>query len=164
VTAGLTAVGLFLATVVGSMSWFFAVEAQVASHEFRFLGFRVLSSASGSVNVRGDCSVDVHMVSSLRGGASVVPVPPVVVSPVTASSWVVDLPRGNFKGLEESLMSLGELSCRLPFKVRLASLFFPLFESPGNVCGRVEVGGINDGASEPFVHAVFEGFDGSFVV
>jgi len=145
------------------VSLFFAVEAQVASHELRFLGFRVLSSASGSIDVRGDCGVDVHVVSSLRGGASVVSIPPVVVSSETASSWVVG-PRREFECLEESLTSLGELGCRLPFKVRLASLFFPLFECPRDVCGRVEVGGINDGASKAFIHGVLEGFDSSLVI
>jgi len=80
-------VGLFLATILGSMSLDFAVEAQVASHEFCFLGFGVLlSSTSGGVDAFSDCSVDVHMISSLRGGASIVLVPPVVVSSVTTSS------------------------------------------------------------------------------
>ena len=69
------------------------------------------------------------MISSLRGGASVVSVPPVVVPSVAASSWVVDLPRSEFKCLEESLTSLGELGCRLPFEMGFVSLFFPLFES-----------------------------------
>jgi len=102
------------------------------------------------------------VVSSLRGGASIIP--PIVVLSKTASSRVVSLPGGEFKCLEESLTSLGELSCHLPFKVRLASLFFPLFERPRDICGRVEVGGINDGASKAFVHAVFEGFDSSLVI
>jgi len=104
------------------------------------------------------------VISSLRGGASVVPIPPVVVSSETASSRVVGLPRSEFECLEESLTSLGELGCHLPFKVRLASLFFPLFECPRDICGRVEVGGINDGASESFVHGMFEGFNSSLVV
>jgi len=104
------------------------------------------------------------VISSLRGGASVVPVPPVVVSSETALSRVVGLPRREFECLEESLTSLGELGCRLPFKVRLASLFFLLFERPRDICGRVEVGGIYDGASESFVHSVLEGFDSSLVV
>jgi len=124
----------------------------------------MLLSTSSGVDVLSDCSVDVHMISSLRGGASVVPIPPVVVSSETASSRVVSLPGGEFKCLEESLTSLGELGCRLPFKVRLAGLFFPLFECPRDICGRVEVGGSNDGASESFVHSVFEGFDSSFVI
>jgi len=37
------------------------------------------------------------MISSLRGGVSIVFVPPIVVSPIAASSGVVDLPRGNVK-------------------------------------------------------------------
>jgi len=50
--AEVTAIGLFLATILGSVSLDFTVEAQVASHEFCFLGFGVLlSSASGSVDV-----------------------------------------------------------------------------------------------------------------
>jgi len=69
------------------------------------------------------------MISSLGGGASVVLVPPVVVSSVSASSWVIALPRGQFECLEESLTSLGELGCRLPFEMGFVSLFFPLFES-----------------------------------
>jgi len=104
------------------------------------------------------------MISSLRGGASVVFVPPVVVPSVTASSWVIDLPRSKFECLEESLTSLGELSCRLPFEMGFAGLFFPFFEGPGVFSGRVEVRGINDGASESLSHSVLEGFDGSFVI
>jgi len=51
-TAEVTAVSLFLVTILGSVPFDFAVEAQVASHKFRFLGFRVLlSSASSSVDV-----------------------------------------------------------------------------------------------------------------
>jgi len=163
-TAEVTAVSLFLATDVGSVSWFFAVEAQVASHEVRFLGLGVLLSTSSGIDVCGDCSVDVHMVSSLRGGALVVPVPPVVVPSVTASPRVVDLPRGEFEGLEESLTSLGELSCRLLFEMGFAGLFFPFFESPGDFGSGVVVGGINDGTSESLSHAVLEGFDSSLIV
>jgi len=140
----------------------FTVEAQVGLHEFRFLGFRVLlSSASGGIDV---CSVDVHMVSSLRGSALVVSVPPVVVPSVTASSWVIGLLRSKFECLEESLTSLGELSCRLPFEMGFAGLFFPLFESPGVFGGRVEGRGINDGASESLSHSMLEGFNSSLVV
>ena len=125
----------------------------------------MLSPASGSVDVRGDCGIDVHMISSLGCGASVVSVvPPVVVSSETTSSWVIGLPRREFESLEESLATLGELGCRLPFEMGLASLFFPLLKGPGDVCGRVEVWGINDGTGEPFVHAMFEGFDGSLVI
>ena len=51
-TAEVTAVSLFLATILGSVSLDFAVEARIASHEFCFLGFGVLlSSASGVVDV-----------------------------------------------------------------------------------------------------------------
>jgi len=51
-TAEVTVVSLFLATILGSVSLDFAVEAQVASYEFCFLGFRMLlSSASGGVDV-----------------------------------------------------------------------------------------------------------------
>jgi len=78
---------------------------------------------------------------ALRGGASVVPIPPVVVSSETASSRVVGLPRSEFECLEESLTSLGELGCRFPFKVGLASLFFPLFECPRDICGSVKAQG-----------------------
>jgi len=125
----------------------------------------MLLSTGGGIDVLGDCSINVHMVSSLRGGASVISIiPPVVVSSETASSWAVGLPRGEFKCLEESLTSLGELGCCLPFEMGLASLFFPLFKGPGDICGRVEVGGINDGASEFFVYSVLEGFDSSLVV
>jgi len=88
------------------------------------------------------------MISSLRGSASVVPVPPVAVPSVTTSSRVIDLPRGKFECLEESLTSLGELGCRLPFEMGFAGLFFPFFESPGDFSGRVVSGGINDGARE----------------
>jgi len=104
------------------------------------------------------------MISSLRGGASIVFVPPVVVSPITASSWVIDLPRGKFERLEESLTSLGELGCCLPFEMGFAGLFFLFFESPGNFSDRVIGGGINDGASESLSHSMLEGFYGSLVV
>jgi len=51
-TAEITAVCLFLATILGSVSLFFTIEARVASHKFRFLGFGVLlSSASGGIDV-----------------------------------------------------------------------------------------------------------------
>jgi len=161
-TAVVSAVCLFLATILGSVSLFFTVEAQVASYELRFLGLRVLlSSASGSVNVCGDGSVDVHMISSLRGSM-------LVVSPIVVSSLVVVPPiilfRGKLECLEESLMCLGELGCRLPFEMGFASLFFPLFEGPGDICSRVKVGGINDGASESFGHSVLQSFDGSLVI
>ena len=100
-TAEVTTVSLFLATILGSMSLDFAVEAGVASHEFRFLGFGVLlSSASNVVNVCGSSGIEIHIISSLGGGVSVVFVLPVVVPPITASSGVVDLPRGKFECLE----------------------------------------------------------------
>jgi len=104
------------------------------------------------------------MISSLRGGASIIFVPPVVVPSITASSWIVDLPRGQFECLEESLTSLGELGCRLPFEMGFAGLFFPLFEGPRVFSGRIESRGVNDGASESLSHSVLEGFDGSLVV
>ena len=50
-TTEVTVVGLFLATDISSVSLFFAIEAQIASHEFRFLGFGVLLSSGGSVDV-----------------------------------------------------------------------------------------------------------------
>jgi len=104
------------------------------------------------------------MISSLRGGALVVFVPPVVVSPIAASSGVVDLPRSKFECLEESLASLGELSCCLPFEVGFAGLFFLLFESPRVFSGGVEGGGINDGTSESLSRSMFESFYSSFVI
>jgi len=61
-------------------------------------------------------------------------------------------------------MCLGELGCCLPFEMGFAGLFFPLFEGPGDLCGRVEGGGINDGTSESFDHSVFEGFDSFLVI
>jgi len=98
----------------------------------------------------------------LRGGASVVFVSPVVVP--STSSWVIDLPRGKFECLEESLTFLGELGCCLPFEMGFAGLFFPFFESLGDFSGRVEGRGINDGASESLSHSMFEGFYGSLVI
>jgi len=82
------------------------------------------------------------MISSLRGGVLVIP--PVVVSSLVVVPPIVLL-GGKFECLEESLAFLGELSCHLPFEMGFAGLFFPLFEGPGDLCGRVEVGGINDG-------------------
>ena len=104
------------------------------------------------------------MVSSLRGGASVVFVLPIVVPPITVSSRVIDLLRGKFECLEESLASLGELSCCLPFEVGFAGLFFLLFESPRVFSGGVEGGGINDGTSESLSRSMFESFYSSFVI
>jgi len=104
------------------------------------------------------------MISSLRGSASVIFVLPIVVPSITASSRVIDLPRGKLECLEESLTSLGELGCHPPFEMGFAGLFFPFFESPGDFSGRVVGGGINDGASESLSHSVFEGFNGSFVI
>jgi len=104
------------------------------------------------------------MISSLGGGASVVFVPPVVVPPISTSSWVIDLPRGKFECCEESLTSLGELSCRFPFEMGFAGLFFPFFESPGDFSSRVKGRGVNDGASESLSHSVLECFDSSLVI
>ena len=104
------------------------------------------------------------MISSLRGGVSVVSVLPVVVSSITASSRVIVLPRREFECLEESLTLLGELGCRLPFEMGFVGLFFPLFESPGDFSGGVVSGGVNDGASESLSHSMLESFNGSFVV
>jgi len=61
-------------------------------------------------------------------------------------------------------MSLGELGCRLPFEMGFVGLFFPLFEGPRILSGRVEGGGINDSASESLSHSVLESFDSSFVI
>ena len=56
------AICCFLATILGAVSRYFAVEALIILHEFLFLGFGVLvSSATGGI--------DVHMISSLRGHA-----------------------------------------------------------------------------------------------
>jgi len=45
-------VSLFLATILGSVSFDFTVEARIASHKFRFLGFgMLLSSASDGIDV-----------------------------------------------------------------------------------------------------------------
>jgi len=104
------------------------------------------------------------MISSLRGGVLVVFVPPIVVPPIAASSGVVDLPRSKFECLKESLTSLGELGCRLPFEMGFVGLFFPFFESPGDFSSRVVGGGVNDGASESLSHSMLEGFDSSFVI
>jgi len=95
---------------------------------------------------------------------SVIFVPPVVVPSVTTFSRVVYLLRGKFECLEESLTSLGELSCRLPFEMGFAGLFFPFFESPGDSSGRIKGRGINDGASESLSHSMLESFDGSLVI
>jgi len=154
---------LFLATILGSVSLFFAIEAQVASHELHFLGLGVLLfSASSSVNVCGDSSVDVHMISSLRG--SMLVVSPIIVSSLSIVVLPIVLLWEKLESLEKSLTRLGELGCRLPFEMTFAGLFFPLFEHPRGVCSRVEVGGINDGASESFGHSMLQGFDGSLVV
>jgi len=104
------------------------------------------------------------MISSLGGSTSVIFVPPVVVPPIIASSGVVNLPRGKFECLEESLTSLGELSCRLPFEMGFAGLFFPFLECPRGLCGRVVGRGINDGASESLSHSMLESFNGSLVI
>jgi len=90
------------------------------------------------------------------------------LSIIVASSLIAILPIGlsgrEFECLEKSLTCLGELSCCLPFEMGFASLFFPLFEGPGDLCSRVKGGGINDGTSEPFGHSMLEGFDGSLVI
>jgi len=165
VTAKASTICLFLVTILGSVSLDFTVEAGIASHEFCFLGFRMLlSSTSGGINICGNSSIDVHMISSLRGGASSI----VVVPPIATSSLVVVLPIGllgeEFEGLEEFLMCLGELSCRFPSEMGFMGLFFPLFEGPGDLCGRVKVRGVNDGTSESFGHSMLESFDSSLVV
>jgi hypothetical protein len=53
----------FLATIFGAMSFDFAVKALVAFHEFCFLFFGM---------VGGTDSIDIHMVSSLRGSSFLV--------------------------------------------------------------------------------------------
>ena len=45
-TTEITMVCLFLATILGLVSFDFTEEARIASHEFRFLGFGVLLSYS----------------------------------------------------------------------------------------------------------------------
>ena len=56
------AIRCFLATILGAVSRYFAIEALIVLHKFLFLGFGVLvSSATGGINV--------HVVSSLRGRA-----------------------------------------------------------------------------------------------
>jgi len=158
VTAEVIAVGLFLATILGLVSFDFAVEAGVASHEFCFLCFGVLGSSAGSgIDFR---DINIHTISSLRGGTLSI----VVVLPIAASSLVVVLPGGEFESLEESLTSLGELGCRLPFEMGFAGLFFPFFESPRVFGGWIIGGGIDDGASESLSHSMFEGFNSSLVV
>jgi len=82
-TTEVSMVCLFLATILGSVSLDFAVEARVGSHEFRFLGFGVLlSSASSGVDICGGSSINIHVISSLRGGASSI----VVVSSIVVPS------------------------------------------------------------------------------
>jgi len=148
------------------MSFDFAIKAGVVFHEVRFLGLRVLlSSARGGIDIGGNCSIDVHMISSLRGGASSI----VVASSIIVFSLVIVVPSvilfgEEFECLEEPLACLGELGCHLPFEMRFAGLFFPLLEGPWGLCSRVEVGGINDGTSESFGHAVFESFNSSLVI
>jgi hypothetical protein len=53
----------FFATIFGAMPFDFTVKALVAFHEFCFLFFRMIG---------GMDSIDVHVVSSLRGGAFLV--------------------------------------------------------------------------------------------
>ena len=122
----------------------------------------LLSSASSGIDIGGDCSIDVHMISSLRGGTSSI----VVVPPIAVSSLVIVPPMsllgGQFESLEESLTCLGELGCCLPFEMGFAGLFFPLFEGPGD--SRVEGRGINDSTSESFGHSMLESFNGSLVI
>jgi len=83
---------------------------------------------------------------------------------MAASPWVVTLPGGVFECLEESLTSLGELGCCLPFEMGFAGLFFPFLEGPGGLCSGIEGGGITDGASESLSHSVLKSFDGSLVI
>src|SRR5947208_15476831 len=55
-----SAVRKFLATIFGAMPFDFAVEALVVLHQLCFLFFRVIGESN---------CVDVHVMSSLRGGA-----------------------------------------------------------------------------------------------
>jgi len=90
-------------------------------------------------------------------------IPPVVVSSLVVTPPVI-LFGGEFECLEESLTSLGELSCRLPLEMGFAGMFFPFFESPGDFSSRVVSGGINDGTSESLSHSMLQGFNGSLVI
>ena len=82
-TTEITAVYLFLATILGTMPFDFTIEACIASYEFHFLCFRVLSSsASCGIDIGGDCSIDIHVISSLRGGTSSI----IVASPIAIPS------------------------------------------------------------------------------
>ena len=96
---------LFLATIAGLVSFDFAVEALPFFHKFRFLGFGVLLASSQNVGV------DVHGVSSLRGGASSI----VVSSSTVIFGW--GLPGGYSEGLEESLLLLLILGGGFPFMI-----------------------------------------------
>jgi len=73
-------------------------------------------------------------------------------------------PRCQSEGFVESLLLLTELSSGLPFRMGCSGLFFLFFESPWGFCIWVKVGGLYNCFSEQFVHGVFEGFYGSFVI
>jgi len=77
--------------------------------------------------------IDIHVVSSLEGGASSIFVTGVPISTISLG-WY---PKGSVHGLSPVLAILFG---GLPFDVLVACFLFPIFEFPGYFCGWVIIG------------------------
>ena len=118
-----SASSLFLAAISSAVSSDFAVETLIVFHKFLFLFFGVCLSIAarciGSVDFYG---VDVHCVSSLRGGAS----SSAVIVVVTVSS--------DSECLVESSACIWAIGAKfLPFSVLFVGFFDPSLEGPGDL-------------------------------
>jgi len=159
-TTKVTAVCLFLVTILGMMPSDFTVETCIVFHEFCFLGFRVLlSSGTSGIDVGGNNGINIYIRSFLEGS----PLSIAIVSSI-AIAFFLALLGTHSKGFEESLLLLIVLRGSLPFVIGFSGLFLPLFESPWDIGGGVMVRGMYDCPSELLGYGVFESFNGSFVI
>jgi len=101
--------------------------------------------------------VDVHVMSSLGGGASSILVAGVPISTISLG-WYSE-------GFVHSLSSVLTVLFRsLPFDVLVACFFLPIFELPRDFCSWVIVWGAYDCFDKFSFEVVFQDFDGSMVI
>jgi len=141
----------FLATDASLMSFDFAIKAFVFVHELLLF--------SVGVSLSHFCGVDIHSVSSLRGGAW----SGIFVSSILIASSLV-LPRCQSEGFVKPCFLLTELRGGQPLLMRFSGLFFPFLKGPWRVCIWIEAGGMDDCSGEQWFHGVFEDFNSSLVI
>ena len=117
-----------LAAVFGAMSSYFTVKALISFFELGYLFLRVVLSEANSV--------DIHVVSSLRGG-----LPSVIVGVSFDSKGFV----------ESSTIIVFEGDLFLPFAMLFDCFLGPVFKVPRILGGGVVDIGVNDGIEEAFL-------------